>query len=190
MTDLNGTFEVDVAGWAGGGTIARQTTTAHAGVASALVTTGGSNGSGVAISMSGDAAQSSNWDAAAHFQAHGVDDVGRTVNLIVGTTGGTGETFTSATVTLAAGWQRVPLAVAFANASHTAATINTLQLNAGAAILFDLDDVTFARHLAYAPAGVPLATGLWVPGVPAGAYSEPSDGKTATLIASALYTGA
>ncbi len=190
ISDLNGGFETNTTGWAGGGTIARQTTTAHSGVASALVTTAGAGGTGVAATMTGDAAQGTNWDAAGYYQAHGAGDIGRTVELLVGTVGGSAENFTAPIVTLTAGWQQTSVAVAFANASHTAATVNALQVGAGAAVLFDLDDVTLARHLAYAPAGVPLVTGLWVPGKPAGNYSEPSDAATAQLITSGLYSGA
>ena len=195
MADLNGTFEVNTAGWAaqGGGSIARQTTTAHTGVASAEVTTGGADASGAAISMTGDAPQTSTWVLSGYVQAHAAGDVGKTVLLSANPTGGTAEEFETGTATLVAGpggWQKVTAAITWANASHTAAVIAVVQSGAGAAFNIDVDDVQYARNLAYVPASAPNSSGLWIPGVPAANYAEPSDAQKAAMIASGLYTGA
>jgi hypothetical protein len=192
MATMNGQFTTDTSGWAvdGTSTITRQTTPYLIAPASAVVVTDGTADHGATYSMSGDAAQNSTWDASCYVQQHGVGDNGRHVYLQIASVGGTGENAKSSDVVLAAGWQQATVTFQFANASHTAASVNVRQSGAGAAINVDLDVVQFARHLVYAAAGNPLNSGLWVPGVPAANFSEPNDTTTAQLIASGLYTGA
>ncbi len=195
MATLNGDFESDASGWAGsgGGAIARQTTTAHTGTASANVTSGAVDLTGARATMTGDAAQSSTWDLSAYLQAHAGGDVGRGACVAITTIGGVAETFRSSAITLALGpgsWQLATATATFVNASHTDALLNVAQNGAGAACNIDVDTVQYARHLTYLPSGVPLVTELWVPGKPAGNYSEPIDATTTVLIASGIYAGA
>jgi hypothetical protein len=191
MTLPNPSFEIDVSGWSlvGGATLTRQTTPVWSGAASALLTTGGAANSGVQTINSNNPPQNSTWLATAYVQAHAAGDVGKVVYLQVASLGGTAESFLQ-TFTLAAGWQPVSVQYQFLNTGHTDQTFNVRQSGAGAAFNVDLDAASMARKLHYLPTQPPVTSQLWVPGVPAADWFDPSDTDVTILINSAMYAGA
>lgn len=192
MATLNGDFPTDVSGWVvdGTSTITWQGTTYAQSPGSAFVVTDATADHGATYTMTGDAAQNSTWDATAYLQQHTAGDNARHMYLSLVSVGGTAESQKSADVVLGPGWQQATLTFQFLQAAHTASQVCVRQSGAGAAINCDVDSVRLARHLTYAPASNPLNSSLWIPGVPAAAWSCPNDALTAQLIASSLYAGA